>query len=280
MRDETAGVATIVRRLLVSALAVAAIWSTGAPASALVCDQADAYEQAVGTVGGGGSHLSVPLVIHIMERPGRPCEVRQQWTAQQVSTVFGAGTQDERSVNAVWEPTGVRFSVREVLLHSFTPLAGLVDSNQRIKVPTAGPRGDDAFEAAFDDLVAGFHRDHSVNVYLWRTITGPPVGFGRSTRTGKGKATVFLDVVCAQRSLRACATLAAHELGHALGLYHAGPDTCTNVDAAFQVLCSRLAAPCAGVRTTSRLMTMGASGRKLCPQEVEAAEQMARDEFQ
>jgi len=80
--------------------------------------------------------------------------------------------------------------------------------------------------------------------------------------------------------LRVCATYAAHELGHALGLYHAGRGTCSTIDPQFRDLCADLAKPCEGVRLRDRLMTPRALGRTLCPVEVEKAELMATNEFQ
>ncbi len=248
-------------------------------AAALPCEDMTAYQPAVVTSPADGGHLSVAVVIHIMEQPDQPCEVRKAWTADQVARVFGPDTRDSRSGNSVWASTRVRFVLRDVALHSFAPAAGMVATGQRIKVPQGGPRGDAAFEAAFADLVARFHRDRAVNVYLWRRIDGRPVGFGRSTRTGLGKATVWLDTECGQDSLLVCARYVAHELGHALGLYHAGPGTCGAVDAEFQSTCATLAAPCPGIPKSQRLMTIGASGRKLCPAEVAAAEKMAGNEF-
>jgi len=143
----------------------------------------------------------------------------------------------------------------------------------------AGPTGDDAFEAAFAALVSRFHRERKVNVYLWRRIGGGPVGFGRSTRSGDGKASVWLDNRCSRTSLLGCGTLVAHELGHALGLYHAGPGTCGSVAPEFQEQCSLVSAPCPGVPKQSRLMALGVTGRKLCPVEREAAAEQAHRDF-
>lgn len=266
-------------RWLFLPLLVFAVSGRLSPAVALPCEDMAAYQPAVVTGAAAGGHLSVAVVIHIMEQPDQPCEVRKAWTADQVALVFGPDTQDSRSGNSVWASTRVRFVLRGVAIHPFAPAAGMVAAGQRIKVPQSGPRGDAAFEAAFADLVAQFHRDHAVNVYLWRRIDGRPVGFGRSTRTGLGKATVWLDTECGQESLLVCARYVAHELGHALGLYHAGPGTCGAVDAEFQSLCESLAASCPGIAKSQRLMTIGASGRKLCPAEVAAAEEMAGNEF-
>jgi hypothetical protein len=194
--------------------------------------------------------------------------------------IFSAGTQDQRNVNSIWGSTRIRFSVHEVVLNEDDPPAGMVDSQQRIMVPVTGPRGTVEYESAFDSLVSGKHRDHKINVYLWRQMSGEPVGFGRSIRSGNGKATVFLDNKCSLRQLRVCAAYAAHELGHALGLYHAGRGTCSTIDPQFRDLCASLAKPCEGVRLRDRLMTPRARGRTLCPVEVEQAELMATNEFQ
>jgi hypothetical protein len=260
-------------------LALAAAWSNVTLASAADCEENDAYQQAVGPGPRSGPDLSVRVVIHIMERPGQKCEVRKVWTPKQVATIFGGRTQDQQSVNSIWGSTKIRFIVHDVVLNETDPPAGMVDSQQRIIVPIPGPLGSVKYEKAFDLLVAGNDRDHKVHVYIWRLMSGEPVGFGRSTRSGKGKATVFLDNKCSQDSLSVCATFAAHELGHALGLYHAG-QVCGAVDPLFRGLCARLAKPCAGVKHNDRLMTPGALGKKLCPLEVVKAELMATNEFQ
>ena len=270
----------VVRRLLLLALAVAVAWSNPPPASAADCEEIAAYQQAVGPGPGSGTDVSVGVVIHLMEGPGHACEVRKVWTPERVATIFGAGTPDVQRVSSIWGSTRIRFIVREVVLNGSAPPAGLMDSQRRVKVPKSGPRGTVEYETAFDLLVAENHRDHKVNVYLWRRIAGSPVGFGRSTRTGNGKATVFLDNECIQEPLHVCARYAAHELGHALGLYHAGRGTCNVVDPQFRDLCKSLAKPCTGVVKRDRLMTTNALGRKLCPREVEQAELMATNEFQ
>jgi hypothetical protein len=270
----------VVRRLLLPVLAFAAVWSNLTPARAADCEEISAYQQAVGPGAPSGPGLSVGVAIHIMETPGHPCEVRKVWTPEQVAIIFGADTQDEQSVNSIWGPTKVRFVVLEVDLNKNDPPEDLMDPQQRVTVPMPGPRGTEKYEKAFGVLVAGNHRDHKVNVYLWRRIAGSPVGFGRSTRSGNGKATVFLDNECSQKSLKVCATYAAHELGHTLGLYHAGRSTCSAVDSQFRDLCTSLAKPCPGVKLSSRLMTPAALGRKLCPLEVKQAELMATNEFQ
>jgi len=265
---------------LVAVLAFAAMWNV-APARAQGCEPESAYQQAVGSAGGD---VPVPIVIHIMERPGKACEVRQRWTSEQVKIVFGPGTIDPRGVNSVWSGTSIRFSVRGVELHDDqTPPGDMVDAQRNIKVPLTGPRGDDTYEAAFTALVDKFHRDGSVNVYLWRRISGGPLGddgplgFGRSKRTGNGKATVFLDIRCFQGSLRACATVVAHEFGHTLGLYHAG-GSCDKVDPEFRDLCKSLAAPCPPVKLAARLMKTQGTGRALCPLEGKQAECVAKNQ--
>lgn len=269
-----------VRRLLLPALALAVVAWNFTPASAADCEEIGAYQGTVGPGTVSGPNLSVGVVIHIMETPGHPCEVRKVWTPEQVAIIFGADTQGEQSANSIWGSTRVRFVVREVVLNKTDPPVGLMDPQQKVTVPRSGPRGTAEYEKAFDLLVAENHRDHKVNVYLWRRIAGKPVGFGRSTRSGNGKASVFLDNECIQATLNVCARYAAHELGHTLGLYHAGRNTCGVVDAQFRDLCTSLAKACPGVKLSDRLMTLAARGRKLCPMEVEQAELMATNEFQ
>jgi len=271
---------SLVRWLLLPVLVVAAVWSNNTLASAGSCEDIDAYQKSVGPGSGSLPDLSVGVVIHIMERPGHSCEVRKVWTPEQVTTIFSGGTVDERNVNSIWGSTKIRFIVHEVVLNEADPPAGMVDSEQRILVPVSGPKGTVDYENAFDSWIAGNHRDHKVNVYLWREMSGNPVGFGRSTRSGNGKAIVFLDNKCARTSVKTCATYAAHELGHTLGLYHAGRGTCSTIDPQYRNLCTSLAKPCVGVRLKDRLMTPAALGRMLCPVEVKQAELMATNEFQ
>lgn len=279
MRETGTAASTLVRQWLAAALALAPLGLPLAPASAAGCEDISAYQTAVVSGAPSGTDAVVPVVIHLMERPGQACEVRKSWTAKQVATVFGPDVSDDGSVSSVWG-SKVKVEIRGVLLHEYRAPADLIDSQQRIKVPTTGPTGSAAYEAAFDKVVAEFHRESSVNVYLWRRLAGEPIGFGRSTRSGKGKASIFLDVRCGQTSLRTCATLASHELGHTMGLYHAGPNTCGSVDPNFQPLCAAVAAPCSEVTTAQRLMTIGASGRGLCPKtEVPEAVSMANQHF-
>jgi hypothetical protein len=183
--------------------------------------------------------------------------------------IFATQTDTQGGVNAVWDTAGVRFWIREVRVHKFPPPEDLLD-----------PRGGAKFEEALKDLVAQFHRDRAINVYLWKEIVGVANGFGRSPISGNGKATVWLDTFCDAESLDGCATLAAHELGHALGLYHVGPGACDHVDSSRRDTCLARAGTCVSVPSFSdRLMALGVRGRQLCAMETEAAQQMARDKF-
>ena len=263
----------------ITAVVLAALGGVVAPARAAACEDEAAYRQAVVSPSDtGGDPPAVGIAIHIMERPGKRCEVRKRWTAAKIAALFGSTAGDRRSVNSIWSPVGIRFALRDIRVHEFSAARGMT-AKERIKVPLQGPRGDPAFEDAFAALVTRFHRDRHVNVYLWTRLDGGPVGFGRSTRTGEGKATVFLDSHCAGLSRRACATLAAHELGHTLGLYHAGPGTCGRVDQKFRGLCQFLAARCDQIPIGERLMVLGGTERRLCRREIDEAVEMAEREF-
>jgi len=172
---------------LVAAALLAAVAFSSRSSDAQTCDDIAAYGKLVGQADDRYSGVTVPLVIHIMERPSPghdSCDVRQHWTREQVAVVFGPSIDDPRGVNSIWGPVGIRLVIREVLRHEYVAPDGMLTA-----VPM-GPKGSDAFEAGFNTLVAAFHRPGSVNVYLWERMAGPdnPMGFGRSPRSGNGQS--------------------------------------------------------------------------------------------
>ena len=92
-------------RWLVGMLALVGLATLAAPATG--CEDIARYQGAETSEGAapGGSTLVVPLFIHIMEPPGRECEVRKLWTPERLHAAFGPDASDERNVHSVWRDT-------------------------------------------------------------------------------------------------------------------------------------------------------------------------------
>ena len=238
------------------------------------CERMDAYQRVVGSPPPDNvPTLTVPIVIHILEPPGQPCSVRDVWPSDSLVALFKEAPSSSSSVSSIWGRTRIRFVVHDVMLHEAAPPPDLMDGRD-VLTPMSGPLGTPAFEAAFGTLMTRFHQASSVNVFLWKSIANDQAGFGRSPRSGNGKATIFLSSKCVARMTpKSCARTVAHELGHALGLYHSGVG-CSTVQPQFRPICTTTSAPCGESSNEERLMASGAAGRKLCPLEIKAAEKM------
>jgi hypothetical protein len=261
----------LIRRVTMAAVALAFVWATTAEA----CEPNSAY-QAIVAPALGVSSIDVPVVIHIMERPGPSCETRDRWQSAKVRLLFGPANSDH-AVASIWGETPIRFVVKKVLVHRYTPPTDLMSSGE-VTTPASGPTGTPEWEVAFSKFVQRFHRNGYVNVYLWKAIANDIAGFGRSPRSGLGKASVWLAGKCVDPTRMTpenCARVTAHELGHSLGLYHTGPGRCSAVQPAeFQSICMTTSAPCGETSNAERLMASGEDGRMLCAAEVAAAEEM------
>jgi hypothetical protein len=271
-------------RPLAVAIVAALSWSlpvsAGPTACPTCCEEESAYKrEVVAADGGAGPDVEVPLVIHIMERPGHPCEVRRHWTVEKVNAIFGPTTNGQAGVNHIWAQAGIRIVVRDIVLRGEYAPPAAISGTDPGSVRAPHPPDDGVQEEAFSQIVS-VHTAGKMNVYLWALIYGSAAGYGRSTRTPPGKATVWLDNDCPRTLNPAqCAALAAHEIGHALGLYEVGgSDACDGVNDAYRDLCQRLVAQCHEVPEDQRLMHpeyIVKPWTGLCPAERDEARKMA-----
>lgn len=210
------------RALRVGVLALAFISLAAGRATGVTCDDAGpGYQKIVAewqdrlndSGAPDGAFSTVPIVLHIMEVMGSAA-VAAVWTDEMISRHFGVDT--ALSANVIWKQAKIRFAVAGIRVCRYTPPPPVTDGRE-IRVDIGSQRFEDSFTK-----LAAFFPARQVNVHLWGTIAAPVIGFGRSIKSGKGKAFVWLDTKCVSELVtpERCQRKIAHEFGHALGLEH------------------------------------------------------------